>query len=851
MCRRAEILLVPLLTMFLAVSCRFDASTPQGLGFSGQDAAADQAGGDGLIDAEGDTPTDTGMLDVPTDESGADLGPDTVSTEGLSPDACHCDDGIDCTIDSCVAGQCQHVPDDGLCPKESDCLSWQCVAEQGCVMTAHEGQPCSNPDLCALDPRCNDQGECVHDGIKPCPDEPCRVDGVCTPATGECSYTELDKVACDDANPCTSNEQCTKGECLGKFVPEQCKCSKTEDCAAYEDGNLCNGSLVCQAGLCLVDPASVVICPQSPSPCIEIFCHPETGECDDQLLGPETLCDDSNPCTKNDQCDGAGTCKGTTQQDGTTCNLDESLCTVEVCQSGKCQLKESVVCPELPQCVANLCQPKTGKCQGQAWPDGTACDDGDKCTKGESCSNGTCQGGIGVCVDCGKPEEAGHPCDDGIEDTFGDFCFNLKCAGWLDSTWSVSAGTKTGLTRVSSMPDLAHFAGLHDKGGTSPAVYFVKSSGDAKLQVTNSASELPFSDLDGPIAVGPPASLYYFTGGFFQGNSSFKNEVKKVCTDMGNQNRPISVAQRTYSMSPDGSKPGYSEFVAVGFEVSADVASQGSCLLALCGRNENSAWACTPIRPGDVQLGAGLVHPSATALWLPEEQGACSAPTPACFPGQGIIAAVGQDKALSGKSVKVVSIQFDQAVAKFSVKTLIEKDFAAGETAATIRSLRLDLAGNVYAAGTHGFLASRAVSSGKVTLFPKFASLGSGTPHYEGIYHNSNGFLLATNVIANKTDPQGKSYLEIRSGALAGPPSLLLDGGGAMPFFNPIYEIETCTDCASGMLGSLGITDLAAVKDHLGGTALPGQLPFILVLSATVPDPQTGLLRGHGLFLPL
>ncbi len=850
MCRLAAVVPVLLLLAGLTPSCRFDASTPQGLSFHGSDAVSDIGEQDAAGDLAGEAVGDGSGLETSGETVPDDLGQELGSTEVRAPDTCNCDDGIDCTVDSCLNGTCQHVPDDSLCPEGSECTSWLCDPSKGCTMEAHTGLSCSSTNQCVVNPHCNDVGECIHDGLKPCPDEACRKDGVCEPASGECNWTVLDSGTCDDGNPCTSKDQCVKGECIGTFVSDGCKCDSDGDCAAYEDGNLCNGNLACVAGTCQVDPATVIICPKSPEPCIEIVCQPDTGLCDDTTKPAKSACDDLNPCTADDLCDGAGYCKGTTAADGTSCNTDETLCTVETCKSGKCQLQAPVVCPSLGECVDNVCQPKTGKCQGQAWPDGSSCDDGNDCTNGESCSNGTCQGGFDVCVDCGKLENAGHPCDDGLVETIGDFCFNLKCVGWLDATWSVGAGTQTGLTRVSSTPDLVHFVGLHDKGGSSPAVYFVKSAGDAKLQVTNSAPEQPFADLDGSVSVGLPATLYYFTGGFFQGNSSFKNEVKKVCTGMGVGYRPLSVMQRTYS-AVDGVKPAFSEMAVVGFGIDADNAPAGSCILALCGRNEGTLWACSAIGPSDLQLGSGLAHPALSALWLPEEQGPCTAPSIACFPKRPLLAAVSQDKLLGGKSVKVVSFIQDNASDKLIVSALIEKDFSANESAASVRSLRVDPSGNLYAAGSHGFLASRTASTGKVTFFPKFASLGSGTPHYEGIYLNNNGLLLAANVIANKTDADGKQYLEIRSGLLAGPPSLLAEGVGAMPFFNQVFKINTCVDCDSGPLGSLGLTDLAAIKDHLGSPSLPGQMPFILVLSATVPDALTGLLRGHGLFLPL
>ncbi|MBM4355118.1 MAG: hypothetical protein FJ109_15260 [Deltaproteobacteria bacterium] len=847
--RVAPCLLVTLVVLLPA--CRFDAPVPGGLTYtSGADVPDDlgtDSAGDALPEQVEHTPGDGVLPDtIPGDGTG-----DDTPSDAIPPDSCNCDDGIACTMDSCIGGKCEHQPDDSLCQKGSECLTWHCDPLEGCQMEAHTGKGCSNSDLCATNPHCNEKGECVHDGIKPCPDQQCLKGGSCQPLSGECTYEDvLDGPGCDDSNPCTDADECKEGVCQGIFVPEKCKCSNDAECSVFEDGDLCNGTLLCLDGLCQVDLKSIIICPQSPSPCIAIEGAASTGECKDELLGPEKGCDDSNPCTSNDKCDGSGVCKGAPLQDGSACNTDDSLCTVEACKAGACQSKEVIGCPALPQCVENVCQPKSGKCVGQAWPDGTACDDGDKCTKGESCANGTCQGGFDVCVDCGKTENAGHPCDDGQQETVGDFCFNLKCAGWLDATWSIGTLTQTGLTRVSSTPDLVHFTGLHDKGDPAPTVYFVNADGKAKLQVTNLAIEQPGADLDGPVAVGPPSALNYYSGGSFQWNSSFKNEVKKVCTGMGDAYRPRSVVQRNYT-TIGGVKPGFSEMVAVGFEIAADIAPEGACLVVLCGRNEGPTWVCNPLRPKDVQLGTGLLHPAVTALWLPEQQGTCDSPTTSCFEGSSPHIAASLDKQGGGRFVKVFAVKGDDDVTQPILVPLVEKDYGANEAAPTIRSIRLDNAGNLYVAGSQAFLAVRAAATGKVTFFPKFVSLGQGTPHYEGIYLNSNGTLLAANVAATKTGADGKDVLEIRSGLVAGPPSLLLEGGGAMPFFNQVYKVETCVDCPSGPLGPLGLTDLAAVKDHLGNVMTPGQLPFILVLSATVPDPVSGLLRGHGLFLPL
>jgi hypothetical protein len=45
---------------------------------------------------------------------------------------CTCDDGLDCTVDSCEEGWCSHSGDDGLCDDGDPCTSDYCDPEQGC-----------------------------------------------------------------------------------------------------------------------------------------------------------------------------------------------------------------------------------------------------------------------------------------------------------------------------------------------------------------------------------------------------------------------------------------------------------------------------------------------------------------------------------------------------------------------------------------------------------------------------------------------------------------------------------------------------------------------------------------------
>ena len=70
----------------------------------------------------------------------------------------NCDDGQDCTIDSCDTGQCQHEP--------------------------RTGEACDDGNACTLGDACSDKGLCESDGSALCDDgNGCTIDD-CNMATG-------------------------------------------------------------------------------------------------------------------------------------------------------------------------------------------------------------------------------------------------------------------------------------------------------------------------------------------------------------------------------------------------------------------------------------------------------------------------------------------------------------------------------------------------------------------------------------------------------------------------------------------------------------------------------------------
>ncbi|MCB9737877.1 MAG: hypothetical protein H6747_01340 [Deltaproteobacteria bacterium] len=415
------------------------------------DAAADadtDAGADAATDTDADTATDTdAAADAVAD---ADTAADTDATTDTTTDAdttastcpsatdgepcetpskcaltasclagaCvvqtlkNCDDGNVCTADSCnpVDGSCLHAPDKAL-----------------------DGAACSDGSKCTLAAGCY-SGVCIASKKASCDDgDVCTFD-ICDPATGACLFKPQPAgTACDDGNACTEGEACGTGGCSGgKNV---CPCSSSADCAAKDDGNPCNGSLYCdqQSGSCVINPASVVSCPDiSDGVCEKTACNPATGACQVQPAPTNAGCDDGDPCTAGDFCDGKGGCLAGTkvcacatdadckaQEDGNACT-GTLYCDKSNPDAGAaCKVNPAtvVICPKNndTHCSKNTCNPATGTCSPVAQSNGLPCEDGELCTKGDACLAGACKSGPDVCAcsndaDCALQED-GNLCN--------------------------------------------------------------------------------------------------------------------------------------------------------------------------------------------------------------------------------------------------------------------------------------------------------------------------------------------------------------------------------------------------------------------------------------------------------
>ncbi len=324
-----------------------------------------------------------------------------------------CQDGDPCTkSDVCKGGSCVAGAYTCACSADKDCLGQD------------DGNVCNGTMFCD-----KAKGTCKHNPatIVTCPtvaDTPC-LKNACHPSTGVCQAVAIAKaqsvcsgvdchfevrlgaestvtVACEDGATCTKGDACGGGICKpGVFT---CECDSNVDCAAKDDGNLCNGVPYCDksnlaAPKCKENPASAVLCPPSQSFCAQNACDPALGTCVQVAAHQGKSCDDGTLCTEADACDG-GQCKG----NALVCD-DGNACSNDSCVSAKGCVHAFKGCDDGNGCTVDVCDGKTGACVHDAVAlDAKGCSDGDPCTLGDACKAGSCSSGPPPL--CPAPKEA-------------------------------------------------------------------------------------------------------------------------------------------------------------------------------------------------------------------------------------------------------------------------------------------------------------------------------------------------------------------------------------------------------------------------------------------------------------
>ncbi len=402
-----------------------------------------------------------------TNDAGTCSGKRICTGEGLS----------DCDADTPLEEICNGLDDDcdaetdepmfldgdwqDLCHDGNECTKDLCAGAEGCSHEVLAGVECKDGNPCTVADHCTD-GICggspvFCDDENPCTDDSCDEAGGCV--------FSLNTVDCDDQDPCTVGDECQGGLCAG--VEIDCDCTVDADCGLLEDGDACNGVLVCDTGLlphrCVVDTGTVISCPGPAGgldPCLQAACDPGSGACSlvpanegmpcddgdacsfgavctDGACGPGTplACNDGNPCT-DDGCDPGSGCAFTPNiaicDDGNACTDGDQ------CAGGVCQSDTAVACDDGNPCTKDSCAPGSGCAHTIA---AGPCDDGNPCTINDACVNGACQAGPLVACDDSNPctddicdgqglcQHVANqaPCDDGDVCTLGDVCAQGAC----------------------------------------------------------------------------------------------------------------------------------------------------------------------------------------------------------------------------------------------------------------------------------------------------------------------------------------------------------------------------------------------------------------------------------------
>jgi len=321
------------------------------------------------VDSTADTSADTQTPGCPLGASCNDGDP---CTEGDLCDAagvCQgtpkvCDDGLACTRDRCVAGDCEHAElagfclEQGVCPAtgaalpDNPCQVCQLLGGADTLVTLADGAGCSDGDQCTTGDSCQ-TGTCSPGAPRVCSSADVCVSARCDSQLG--CVEEATTAACDDGDPCTVGDACVDKVCQSGSEPLGC-----------DDGDPCTIDLCDPALGCVHDAESKC---DDLDPCTQDSCQVDGTCVNASFIGP---CDDRDPCTAGELCDAGGTCGGGVPR---SCD-DANTCTTDACIPGHGCLNLF----RTEDCVGDTCGP-------------ALCDDGEACTIDDRCVAGACFGG--------------------------------------------------------------------------------------------------------------------------------------------------------------------------------------------------------------------------------------------------------------------------------------------------------------------------------------------------------------------------------------------------------------------------------------------------------------------------
>lgn len=281
---------------------------------------------------------------VAPQSDGASVRDDATIPPDARPDDVGCDDfELDCS--------------DG---RDDDCDGQIDCADEDCAAVA-----CDDGDDCTYNDACLDTGICR--GVEvTCPTDPADGCGrwMCR-GRPTCELEPVDG-GCDDQDPCTYDDQCTDGRCVGRLV----ECASD---ACVTRG--CDGTTTC---IEQVRPGAP--CGEGDDPCVAARCD-DLGRCVEAINVGAACADDDNPCTE-DRCDAEGRCVHVPRE-GAPCGEGEVECRSSTCNAlGACETRALVGEPcsdDGNVCTDDVCD-DVGACVHRPVGFRACADDGNPCT---------------------------------------------------------------------------------------------------------------------------------------------------------------------------------------------------------------------------------------------------------------------------------------------------------------------------------------------------------------------------------------------------------------------------------------------------------------------------------------
>jgi len=204
---------------------------------------------------------------------------------------------------------------------------------------------------------------------------------------GESDPTRADSDGDGVGDPADTCEGTAAGAAVSSIG---CSCAQV----TCGDGNACNGTETCSAGVCRTGTA--LVCNDGNS-CTTDSCNPSSGCTTTPIAGcggactTSSQCNDNNPCTTN-TCSN-GMCSFSAVTNGTACGDGNACNGAETCQAGTCAAGTPLTCNDGNSCTTDSCDP-AGGCKTAPIAGCASCTTASQCNDNNPCTSNACSNGM-------------------------------------------------------------------------------------------------------------------------------------------------------------------------------------------------------------------------------------------------------------------------------------------------------------------------------------------------------------------------------------------------------------------------------------------------------------------------